>query len=234
MFYAPTLLGRKSPLGPVWLAAHNEIQKKLNKQQINACNVAELTSQIREQDDGETMALRLSSFLLIGVSRIFSQKVHHLLQDCGDAYAKITLAFKPSNVDMAPMSKNAQIRQITDNNLLEDSGVGLDLDLELNLTDADWVMGDKLSQSQASWADITLPDVVTMGNEDGRQWEDEDPLFFGGAMEAGDNPLDVNYDADPELMRDEMMEEPEVRRDSDGSALNVAPGRQSELDVVDQ
>ena len=139
------------------------MQKKLTKLQINSYNVSEFTDQIQKQDGEETMALRLSSFLLIGVSRIFSQKVHILLQDCNDAYSKITLAFKPSNVDMAPMSRNAQYKAITDNNLMqEDAGIsGLDLDLELNLTEADWVAGgERLSQSQALWADISRPDVV--------------------------------------------------------------------------
>ena len=81
---------------------------------------------------------------------------------------------------------------------------------------------------QASWGDITLPDVVTQGNDDSNVWDGEDPLFYGLAMEAGDNPLDVDFDVDPEKMRDEVVEEPEVRRDSDGSVL-MAAGRQSEL-----
>jgi hypothetical protein len=209
-----------------------DVQKKLTKHQIHNLNVSDFTDQIEKQDEENTMALRLSSFLLIGVSRIFSQKVHYLLQDCNEAYTKITLAFKPSNVDMAPISRNQAIKAITDSNLMEDTGVcGLDLDLELNLTDADWAAGgERLSQSQASWADITLPDVVTQGTDEGKPWEEEDPLFFGGALEAGDNPLDLNYEVDAEQLRDEMVEEPEVRRDSDGSSLRGPPGRQSELD----
>lgn len=211
------------------------MQKKLTKLQINSYNVSEFTDQIQKQDEEDAMALRLSSFLLIGVSRIFSQKVHILLQDCNEAYTKITLAFKPSNVDMAPVSRNQAIKAITDSNLMEDTGIsGLDLDLELNLTDADWAAGgERLSQSQASWADITLPDVVTQGTDEGKQWEEEDPLFYGGAMEAGDNPLDLNYDLDAEQLRDEMVEEPEIRRDSDGSSLRAPPGRQSALDGMD-
>ena len=211
------------------------MQKKLTKLQINSYNVSEFTDQIQKQDEEDAMALRLSSFLLIGVSRIFSQKVHILLQDCNEAYTKITLAFKPSNVDMAPVSRNQAIKAITDSNLMEDTGIsGLDLDLELNLTDADWAAGgERLSQSQASWADITLPDVVTQGTDEGKQWEEEDPLFYGGAMEAGDNPLDLNYDLDAEQLRDEMVEEPEIRRDSDGSSLRALPGRQSAFDGMD-
>jgi len=81
---------------------------------------------------------------------------------------------------------------------------------------------------QALWGDITLPDVVTQGNDDSNVWDGEDPLFYGLAMEAGDNPLDVDFDVAPEKMRDEAVEEPEVRRDSDGSVL-MAAGRQSEL-----
>mmetsp|Transcript_80221 Transcript_80221/g.117575 ORF Transcript_80221/g.117575 Transcript_80221/m.117575 type:complete len:581 (+) Transcript_80221:77-1819(+) len=232
MFYAPNVLGRKSVLGPVWLAAHHDVMKKMNKAQINSFNVHDLTECIQKQNDEEEMALRLSSFMLIGVSRIWSQKVIHLLHDCGEAYAKITVAFKPSNVDLKDVSKSAQLRAITDSNLVDDSAPNfavLDLDLELNLTEADWGAGnDKLSQSQALWGDITLPDVVTQGNDDSNVWDGEDPLFYGLAMEAGDNPLDVDFDVAPEKMRDEAVEEPEVRRDSDGSVL-MAAGRQSEL-----
>ena len=49
---------------------------------------------------------------------------------------------------MAPVNRNTQINAITDKNLCEDTGIsGLDLDLELNLTDADWVAGaERLSQ----------------------------------------------------------------------------------------
>ena len=92
------------------------------------------------------------------------------------------------------------------------------------------LMSSLARRSQASLADITLPDVITQGSNDDKQWEDEDPLFFGGAIEAGDNPLDVNYDMDVEQMRSEMVEEPEVRRDSDGSALKVPSARPSGLD----
>ena len=230
------LLGAQSVLGPVWLAAHHEVQKKLSKPQIMQYNVSEFTDQIQKQDDEDTMALRLSSFLLIGVSRIFSQKVQILLSDCTEAYGRLTLAFKPSNVDMAPISRNAQLKAITDSNLLEDTGItGLeDLDLELDVKDADWAVGSQnVSQSQASLADITLPDVVTQRTDDARQWEDEDPLFYGGDMGGGDNPLDVDYDLDTENLRDDdaMVEEPEVRRDSDGSAMQM--GGEGELDVLD-
>lgn len=86
-----------------------------------------------------------------------------------------------------------------------------------------------VNASQVSAADITLPDIVVHDQEEGDRWEEEDPLFFGGAIESGANPLDVNYDAaapeDPELRRDttDGIEEPEIRRDSDGSALNIQP-----------
>ena len=48
-------------------------------------------------------------------------------------------------------------------------------------------------------------------------------------MEAGDNPLDVNYDIDTEQLRDEMIEKPEKRRDSDGSELKIGGAGRSSL-----
>mmetsp|Transcript_22404 Transcript_22404/g.52935 ORF Transcript_22404/g.52935 Transcript_22404/m.52935 type:complete len:588 (-) Transcript_22404:45-1808(-) len=228
MFYSTNILQKKGPLGTIWIAAHHDVAKKLTKLQILNTDIVESAGQIENPE--QEMALRLSSHLLVGLSKIYTRKVQFLFTDCNEALSKITLAFRPSNVDMAPTSTKAQIRAIT----LDDPAIsGMDLDLELNLTDADW-LGNDVGASQVSAADITLPDIVVHDTEEGDRWEEEDPLFFGGAIESGANPLDVNYDVaspepeeraeeeDPELARDEEgeVEEPEIRRDSDGSALN--------------
>ncbi|KAJ1488675.1 Rec8 like protein-domain-containing protein [Baffinella frigidus] len=137
MFYSTNILQKKGALGTIWIAAHHDVAKKLTKIQILNTDIAVSAGQI--QDPEVEMALRLSSHLLVGLSKIYTRKVQFLFTDCNEALSKITLAFRPSNVDMAPVNARAQMRAIT----LDDPGVtDMDLDLELNLTDADWLTNE--------------------------------------------------------------------------------------------
>jgi len=85
--------------------------------------------------------------------------------------------------------------------------------------------------SQTSMQDITLPDTqasqAPQSQAAAAPWDEEDPLFFGngGSMEMdGANPLDIDYEPlDPEAPRADE-EDPELRRDSDGSILQPIAG----------
>jgi len=127
-------------------------------------------------------------------------------------------------VDLGPISK-AQVKAIT----LDEpaGGAGLELDLDLDLEPGQW-LSSGVNVSQTSAADITLPDMGA-GTQSQSQWEEEDPLLFGPGPAEGDNPLDVNYDLDmyeaPEEIREgesEMVEDVEVRRDSDSQNFGQA------------
>uniref|UniRef100_A0A6U4LIV4 Rad21/Rec8-like protein N-terminal domain-containing protein n=3 Tax=Hemiselmis andersenii TaxID=464988 RepID=A0A6U4LIV4_HEMAN len=221
MFYSANVLQKKGPLGAVWIAAHHDVRSKLSKVQILNTDIAATAGQI--ESPTEEMALRLSSHLLVGLSRIYTRKVQFLFTDCNEALSKITMAFRPGTVDIGPVSK-AQLKAIT---MDEPAGVtDLDLDLTLDIDPGQWLSGGA-NMSQPSTADITLPEMGTAG-QSSQRWEDEDPLLFGAAPDGGDNPLDVNYDMnfdDAEVMRDEgedKPEDPEMRRDSDSQ--HFAPG----------
>ncbi|XP_038881441.1 sister chromatid cohesion 1 protein 3 isoform X2 [Benincasa hispida] len=106
MFYSHTLLARKTPLGTVWCAAH--LQHRLNKKDYEKTKIPIVVDAIMF---GEVpLALRTSSYLLLGVVRIYSKQIDYLKHDVDvlvmelrkmymHASAKLTL---PENAYQAP------------------------------------------------------------------------------------------------------------------------------------
>ena len=90
MFYATFVLSKKGPLAKVWLAAHWE--KKVTKAQIFETDVQKTVDDIISPR--VKLALRTSGHLLLGVVRIYSRKQKYLIQDLGEACAKIKMAFR--------------------------------------------------------------------------------------------------------------------------------------------
>jgi len=103
MFYSQYILARKGPLGKIWLAAHFE--KKLTKSQVFSTDITESVKNIISPSI--PLALRVSGHLMLGIVRIYSDKVKYLSSDCRDAMTKISLAFKApirSEVDQQPVA----------------------------------------------------------------------------------------------------------------------------------
>jgi hypothetical protein len=98
MFFANNILGKKGPLGGVWLAAHSDDYKRLTKQQIFQTDVNRSVENI--MNPTIPLALRLSGHLLLGVCRIHSRQVQYLVFDCEDAFTKINYSFRPGQVDL--------------------------------------------------------------------------------------------------------------------------------------
>lgn len=90
MFYAHYVLSKKGPLAKVWLAAHWD--KKLTKAHVFETDVEKTVENIISPK--VKMALRTSGHLLLGVVRIYSRKQKYLIQDLGEACAKIKMAFR--------------------------------------------------------------------------------------------------------------------------------------------
>lgn len=61
----------------------------------------------------DSIALRVSGQLLLGVCKIYSKKTRYLLEDCNDALMKIKMAFRPGAVDLAEGNAVAPISSIT-------------------------------------------------------------------------------------------------------------------------
>eukprot|EP00887_Chlorella_sp_A99_P003978 scaffold11.g3978.t1 len=77
MFYAADLLGKKSPLGAIWIAAHQP--RKLNRQRLMSINVSETCNQIMAPEVPQ--ALRLQAILVGVVVVVFNKQSLILLED---------------------------------------------------------------------------------------------------------------------------------------------------------
>lgn len=103
MFYSQHVLTKKGPLAKIWLAAH--MQSKLTKAMVFATDLRKAVETILTPD--VPMALRLTSNLLLGVTRILHRKTKYLLQESSDALTKLKLTFRPSaSVDLPPTAPN--------------------------------------------------------------------------------------------------------------------------------
>lgn len=61
------------------------------------------------ENPAEEMALRLSSHLLVGLSRIYTRKVHFLFTDCNEALSKITMVSAPPSPTRPLAVPSAQV-----------------------------------------------------------------------------------------------------------------------------
>ncbi|KAL6783694.1 REC8 [Auxenochlorella protothecoides x Auxenochlorella symbiontica] len=84
MFYSQHLLGTKSALGAVWIAAHG---KKLNKGKVLQVHVGETCEVLMNPEVPQ--ALRLQAVLAGGVVVIQHRQVTYLLDDCNDALRRL-------------------------------------------------------------------------------------------------------------------------------------------------
>lgn len=92
MFFSTYILGKKSPLAKIWLAAHWD--KKLTRNEVKVIDLNQTVVQI--VDPTVPIALRTSGELLIGVVRIYALKVKHLLKEATDA----TMVLRAANIQI--------------------------------------------------------------------------------------------------------------------------------------
>lgn len=147
------LLSRQGPLAHVWLASNYD--KKLSRQQFLNTNLVTSSTflsnhQIQpahpSQSASETITLRLSGQLLLGIVRIYSRKTKYLLDDINEVLYKLKNSFKyASGATLGSgtaSAVNLPPQQTTISNmsrlLLQDQVTDLDLfyQEDLNLDDA--------------------------------------------------------------------------------------------------
>ncbi|KAG2735135.1 hypothetical protein G9P44_001349 [Scheffersomyces stipitis] len=97
-----SLISKQGPLGYVWLAANYD--KKLTKQQLINTSIAKSTDFISNHSisfassqssaEANSITLRLSGQLLLGIVRIYSRKTKYLLDDVHDILMKLKTSFK--------------------------------------------------------------------------------------------------------------------------------------------
>ncbi|GMH04449.1 hypothetical protein Nepgr_006288 [Nepenthes gracilis] len=109
MFYSHTFLARKGPLGTVWFAAH--LEGRLKKSHCTSTDIPSTVERIMFPEF--PIALRMSSYLLLGVVRIYSRKVEYLYNDCNVILVRLKNAFVSSDVNLPENATQAQFHAVT-------------------------------------------------------------------------------------------------------------------------
>lgn len=190
------LLSRQGPLAHVWLASNYD--KKLSKHQLLSTNIVTSSNIISSKqlhslnvasDAGNTITLRLSGQLLLGIVKIYSRKTKYLLDDINETLYKLKNSFKYASG--ATLGTNTAItvnlppQQTTLTNfsrtLLQDQVTDLDLfyqdDLRLDEPD------------QNTTTDALLSQVSSLGRSD-------ETADFDRSVEVarGDDAMDMDFD----------------------------------------
>ncbi|KAK6461322.1 Rec8 like protein-domain-containing protein [Scheffersomyces coipomensis] len=203
-----TLISKQGPLGYVWLAANYD--KKLTKHQLLSANISDSTEFIvnssinysnsesspqentngSSETNGNTITLRLSGQLLLGIVRIYSRKTKYLLDDVNDILIKLKTSFKYASginlgIDGGSINSNqinlnlkdtivSNVKSIT----LQDQVTQFDLlyQEDLNLDDDNNMVVNRPSQS--------IGDIFSQALSQSRQPED-DSFDFDNSIEYG-------------------------------------------------
>ncbi|KAF9149026.1 hypothetical protein BG015_009199 [Linnemannia schmuckeri] len=127
MFYSKEILARKdTQLGLIWLAATLGPRSginKLSKREVNGVNIVKTCKDISQP--AEPFALRFSSNLMVGVTRVYSQQYNFYYSDVSNTWMRLKrdlAAVQSENLDM--MTPGAKIDMIT---------IGYDLTIEQDL-----------------------------------------------------------------------------------------------------
>ncbi|KAL6066366.1 Double-strand-break repair protein rad21 [Balamuthia mandrillaris] len=198
MFYSQFVLAKKGPLGKVWLAAHWD--KKLSKTEIYSTDLTDSIETIINPT--VPMALRMRGHLLLGVVRIYSRKVHYLLNDCSDALVKIKMAFRPGDVDLAPEAEVAPLATITLPETFFDHEITLP-EAELSLPAEEDLLSLNVVRDRIA---ITLQQEEFTPSAEGASQFDSEKLFeglMGADDEAFSTVIHTSIPATPEAPRAE-------------------------------
>ncbi|GAX79579.1 hypothetical protein CEUSTIGMA_g7020.t1 [Chlamydomonas eustigma] len=109
MFYSIQILSKGGPLQVIWMAAH--MDRQLKRHQIVDTSITATVDTIIQPHqataqgatDEPPIALRLSGQLMLGVVKVYAQKMAYLQQDCDEALLKIGTVVD----DSAPAEKTA-------------------------------------------------------------------------------------------------------------------------------
>ncbi|KAI5454367.1 Electron transfer flavoprotein alpha-subunit [Naganishia albida] len=154
MLLTELILSKDNVLSQVWIAAHYE--RKLSKQQALKISVQDSVDDIL-RENAEPTALRMSGQLMLGVVRIYSRKTQYLFDDCKDVRDKITMAFRPGQVDLPAEQLIANKNAITYTERRNEYDIMMS-DLNMNMSWNEIAKNfQPLGLHLANEADITLP-----------------------------------------------------------------------------
>lgn len=226
------LLARQGPLAQVWLASNYD--KKLSKHQLLSTNIVTSSNIISSKqlhalnaasDPGNTITLRLSGQLLLGIVKIYSRKTKYLLDDINETLYKLKNSFKYASGatlgTTTAIAINLPPQQTTMTNfsrtLLQDQVTDLDLfyqdDLRLD------------EPEQSTSTDTLLSQVSSLGQE---------PVDFDRSVEVarGDDAMDVDFDLNLDDSIEQGRDVQIPMSEGDTSVLDLGK-EHSELEGVD-
>ncbi|EMG49170.1 rad21 Cohesin subunit rad21 [Candida maltosa Xu316] len=149
-----SIISKQGPLGHVWLAANYD--KKLTKQQLMNTNIVKSTeyitnhpivnetpvSQEQTSESTDTITLRLSGQLLLGIVKIYSRKTKYLLDDVNDILYKLKASFKlSSGVNLGSDNISVEVNLPTQQTILSNLA---SITLRDEVTSADLLRQDDL------------------------------------------------------------------------------------------
>lgn len=239
------LLSRQGPLGPIWLASNYD--KKLTKTQLLNTNLVSSsrllqTKQIQPSTSSseDSVTLKLSGQLLLGIVRIYSRKTKYLLDDINEVLQKLRNSFRfasgatlgssdTSNVNLAPnqttisnVSRILLQDQVTELDLFQQEALVLEDD-----TDDAWMNEDRSIEVGRDAMpeedddidldlDFNLDDSIEQGRDAGVALPDEENSLFD--IQPKSSGLDVLNEIEPlETVEDlEISEEPRRPRRQTG------------------
>lgn len=230
------LVSRQGPLAHVWLASNYD--RKLSKQQLLNTNIiasSNIISTSHIQPSGEsnsdTITLRLSGQLLLGIVKIYSRKTKYLLDDINECLHKLKTSFRyasgaslGSSVPTTIAPPRTTITNFS-RHLMQDQVTELDLfyQEDLNLDD------DTVAQSNH---ELLFSQVSSLNHSEDAS--DIDRSIELARRQSGPDPdigMDLDFDLDLDL--DQSIEQGRDAQapmlDADESVLDLSKGVNSPI-----
>ncbi|OAG31056.1 hypothetical protein NEIG_00653 [Nematocida sp. ERTm5] len=223
MFYAVNFLSNKGKLSAAWVAAY--FDRRLSKSDIQQVDIEDTVNSI-ESGDVPELALRTSSHILLGLSKILFRKTKILYDECKELFICVKKK-EPSDQQPSKLSKkkitysidifkhmvlpNKSIESIEEE--IEEGrgsigGMVSFQDYSFSLNNISLSLAETISEIQAASeaSAIILPEQHSM------VLEDQSRRSHGETMQLGVISIDANLSAisigDPSVMLDTILNSP--------------------------
>lgn len=229
------LLSRQGPLAHVWLASNYD--RKLSKTQLLNTNIVASsniisTSQIQSsgEPNSDTITLRLSGQLLLGIVRIYSRKTKYLLDDINECLHKLKTSFRyasGASLGSSASAVNLPPPRTTITNfsrhLMQDQVTELDLfyQEDLNLDD------ETVAQTNH---DLLFSQVSSLNHsEDTSDIDRSIELARRHSEQEPDMGMDLDFDLDLDQSIEQGRDAQAPMLETDQSVLDLSKGPNSPI-----
>lgn len=234
------LLSRQGPLAHVWLASNYD--RKLSKLQLLSTNIIASsniisTRQIQSAGDtnSDTITLRLSGQLLLGIVRIYSRKTKYLLDDVNECLYKLKSSFRyasgaslgsntttvnlpPPRTTITNFSKHLMQDQVTELDLFYQEDLNLDDDAVAQ-TNHDMLFSQVSSLNHSSHDASEIDRSIELARRQSGPQPDMDM----------DMDLDLDFDLDLDQSIEQGRDAQAPMLEADQSVLDLSKGPNSPI-----